>query len=112
MITVGRRTRIRPGHEADYARIHARVPEAVASAIHRSGVVRWHIWLDGSTLFHSIDTTAGYAAFLDEIGALGPVDPAWDAVIADLLESGPDDDRVLELVWALDDAGQHGGVQP
>lgn len=109
MITVGRRTRIRPGREADYSRIHAQIPDAVHAAIRRAGVVRWHIWIDGSTLFHSIDTTAGYPRFLEEIGALGPIDPAWDDLIADLLDDAPDADRILDLVWAMDESGQHHG---
>ena len=57
-------------------------------ALTRCGIVRWHIWIDGSTLFHSIDTTDGYERFLDEITALGPVDSVWDDIIAGILSPG------------------------
>lgn len=107
--TVGRRTRIRPGLESDYVRIHSAIPEPVALALRRSGVVRWHIWIDGTNLFHSIDTVGSYSRFLDEIASLGPVDAAWDAIVVDLLDPEPTADQVLPLVWALDESGQRGG---
>ena len=109
MITIGRRTRIRPGRESDYLRIHSAIPEPVAAALVRSGILRWHIWIDGDTLLHSIDTSDGYEAFIDEIAALGPVDAAWDAVIADLLQPEDEADQLLTLVWALDRDGQRAG---
>lgn len=109
METHGRRTRIRPGREADYARVHATIPATVEAALRNCGVLRWHIWMDGSTLFHSIETTEGYNRFVEVISALGPVDPSWDAIIADLLDPDPASDRVLPLVWAMDADGQGPG---
>lgn len=108
--TTGRRTRLRPGRAADYARIHAAIPEAVERALRECGVQRWHIWIDGSTLFHSIDLSNDYDRFLANIAALGPVDPTWDDIIAQLLETGCDE--ILPLVWAMDAGGQRPGRGP
>jgi len=101
-----RRTTIREGRGADYARIHARIPDPVADALTACGVVSWHIWRDGLHLFHSIETVDGYSAMTAAIAARGPIAPEWDAVIADLLEAGADADVILPLVWKLDQGQQ------
>jgi len=72
-------------------------------------VIRWQIWLDGDTLFHSIDTTGGYDRMVEAITSLGPIDPAWDERIASLLDSDPGSDTKLSLVWAMDEHGQRPG---
>lgn len=104
--TTGRRTTLRPGREADYERIHASIPEPLLHALAAAGVIRWHIWRDGSQLFHSIDTRHGYDAMVTEIMKVSPVDAEWDLIIDSLLESRPGADTILDLVWAMDDAGQ------
>jgi L-rhamnose mutarotase len=107
MITTGRRTTIRPGRELDYDTVHARIPEPVAAALRSAGVLRWSIWRDGSHLFHAIDTVAGYPAMLARLRSHGPVDPAWDEVIASLLGPGEDCDVILPAVWRMDGSSQY-----
>lgn len=109
IVTVGRRTRIRPGRELDYVAVHATIPTEVADALRRSGIVTWHIWIDGGTLFHSIDTLDGYERFVEEITALGPVNSGWDELIASILDSDPFSDQMLQLVWSMDASGQQSG---
>lgn len=97
--TAGRRTRVRPGSLDDYLRTHARVPAHVMRALRECGVLRWHIWHDGDTLLHAIDTSAGYASVLAEFARRGQVDPEWDARIAAILD--PDGDVMLPVAWAM-----------
>jgi len=106
MQQTGRRTRLRPGREAEYEAVHAAVPQVVADALREAGVLRWTIWRDGTVLFHSIDTVAGYPALLAALEQIGPLDLSWDAVVSDLLEQGPGADVVLPAVWAMDGVTQ------
>jgi L-rhamnose mutarotase len=106
MFQTGRRTMLRHGHEAAYEAVHASVPQVVVDALRGAGVLRWTIWRDGLALFHAIDTVAGYPALLEALGRVGPIDPAWDAVIADLLEHASGADVVLPPVWTMDRATQ------
>jgi L-rhamnose mutarotase len=106
MHQTGRRTLLRPGHEAEYQAVHATVPDVVVNALRQAGVLRWTIWRDGIALFHAIDTVAGYPALLAELDRIGPLDPAWDAVIAELIEQAPGADVVLAAVWSMDCSGQ------
>jgi L-rhamnose mutarotase len=112
VIQTGRRTRLRPGREAQYDAVHAAVPQVVLDALRAAGVLRWTIWRDGRTLFHAIDTVAGYPALLTALERIGPLDRAWDTVIADLLEHGPGADVVLPAVWTMDGSGQGAPVAP
>jgi L-rhamnose mutarotase len=106
MHLTARRTTLRPGRELDYERVHATIPEPVARALRRAGVLRWTIWRDGSHLFHTIETRDGYPAMLAALAPMGPLDPAWDALIASLLEPGEGADVVLPAVWSLDGTSQ------
>ena len=106
MVQTGRRTVIRPGREAEYEAVHAAVPQAVLEGLRAAGVVRWTIWRDGRTLFHAIDTVAGYPALLVALHEIGPIDRAWDAVVADLLDQEPGSDVLLPAVWTMDGSGQ------
>ena len=106
MPVTARRTTIRPGRELDYERIHASIPEAVATALRRAGVLRWTIWRDGSHLFHTIETREGYPAMLAALAPMGPLDPAWDELIASLLAPGEGADVLLPGVWRLDGMSQ------
>jgi len=112
MHQTGRRTLLRPGREAEYEAVHAAVPQVVLDALRAAGVLRWTIWRDGRSLFHAIDTVAGYDALLAALARLGPLDHAWDAVIADLLEDGQDSDVLLPAVWAMDRSGQGRPADP
>jgi L-rhamnose mutarotase len=99
---VGWRTRILPGFEAEYTRIHSRIPDAVATALRTAGVVEWRIWRDGCTLFHTIETTQGRDEMGRRMAALGPIDPAWDALIATMLDDSDNAGALLPLVWGMD----------
>lgn len=102
----GRRTRIRPGREEDYRRVHELIPTPVVQALQASGVIRWHIWIDGSDLFHAIETEHGYEAMMARVASLGAVDPDWDLLIATLPESEPTAEDTLPLVWSMGPRGQ------
>ncbi|QKW17739.1 L-rhamnose mutarotase [Kitasatospora sp. NA04385] len=106
----GRRTRLRPGLEARYETVHARIPEPVFEALRACGVVSWRIWRDGRSLFHCIETERGYDAMVERIVALGPIDPEWDATIAALLEQDEEADALLPAVWTMDRTRQYAGA--
>jgi L-rhamnose mutarotase len=103
---VGWRTRLRPGAEDEYTRVHSRIPDAVASALRTAGVVQWRIWRDGTTLFHVIETTHGREEMGRRMAELGPIDPDWDALIATMLDPAEDAADLLPLVWGMDGATQ------
>lgn len=107
--TAGRRTRVRPGRLDDYLSTHARVPAHVMAALQECGVLRWHIWHDADSLFHSVETSCGYLALLERFRRRGPVDPEWDARIASILD--PDGDVMLPLAWAMS-GDQQGRLSP
>ncbi len=104
-----RRTRLLPGTETRYETVHARIPVPVFDALRSCGVVRWQIWRDGRSLFHLIETEQGYEAMVERILGLGPVDPAWDATIAALLEEGEGSDEILPLLWTMTGTAQYAG---
>lgn len=97
----GYRTRLRPGAAEEYRRVHARIPDAVASALRECGLVSWRIWIDGDTLFHAIETTSGREEMVALMTARGPVDPAWDALIATLVDDAEGAALPLDPVWAF-----------
>lgn len=95
-------TRLKPGREADYERIHAQIPADLDAALRQAGVRTWRIWRSGRELFHAIevdDYHAMRAALRDH-----PANVPWQAQMAELLEV-PDDyggnDNGLSLVWEL-----------
>ena len=97
-------TRIRAGRIEEYERAHAGVPPALAEAIRAAGVTGWTIWRSGTDLFHLIDCE-DYPAVLAEL-ASQPVNIAWQARMAELLETPHDysaggGDAVLPAVWQL-----------
>ncbi|RBM12137.1 L-rhamnose mutarotase [Streptomyces sp. PT12] len=95
-------TRLKPGREADYDRVHATIPPELAERLRAAGVVDWRIWRSGRDLFHEIeveDYRAMRRALADD-----PVNVAWQARMAELLEVEDDyagDDDGLPLVWSL-----------
>jgi L-rhamnose mutarotase len=97
----GYRTRLRPGAAEEYRRVHARIPDAVASALRECGLISWRIWIDGDTLFHAIETATGREEMVALMAARRPVDPAWDALIATLVDDTEGAALSLEPVWAL-----------
>ncbi|MFC7404024.1 L-rhamnose mutarotase [Georgenia alba] len=95
-------TRLAPGKEEDYDRIHAVIPADLDAALRAAGVHTWRIWRDGRELFHVVeceDYRAMRAALRDH-----PANVPWQARMAELLEveddySGEDDG--LRHVWEL-----------
>lgn len=101
-----RRSTLRPGAAQEYRRFHASIPETLAAALRDAGVVRWEIWIDGHTLFHRVETVAGYDAMVREAAQLEPAHEDWQALIDALLSSAPGDDVMLQHVWTMDHEGQ------
>ena len=80
------------------------MPPALTAAIRAAGVTGWTIWRSGTDLFHLIDCE-DYPAVLAEL-ASQPVNIAWQARMAELLETAHDysadgGDAVLPAVWQL-----------
>ena len=97
-------TRIRAGRIEEYERAHAEVPPELTEAIRAAGVTAWTIWRSGTDLFHLIECE-DYAAMLASL-ARQPVNVAWQARMAELLETAHDytadgADAVLPTVWQL-----------
>jgi L-rhamnose mutarotase len=104
--TIGWRTRLLPGTEDEYARVHRRIPEPVAAALRSAGVVQWRIWRDGLTLFHVIETTDGMDEMGRRMSRLGPVDPDWDELIATMVDAAEGTQVALPLIWGMDGQAQ------
>jgi L-rhamnose mutarotase len=97
-------TRIRAGRIEEYERAHAEVPPALTEAIRAAGVAGWTIWRSGTDLFHLIDCE-DYPATLAYL-ARQPVNVAWQARMAELLETPHDytadgGDAALPAIWQL-----------
>ncbi len=97
-------TRVRADRIGEYEQAHAAVPAELTEAIRAAGVADWTIWRSGTDLFHLIDC-ADYAALLGCLGKL-PVNTAWQARMAELLETVHDYSAdgagaVLPVVWQL-----------
>lgn len=111
MDTVALHTRLAPGREADYDRIHAVVPPALDTALREAGVQHWRIWRSGRDLFHLVecDDYAAMRAFLRD----HPANIPWQARMGELLEVTDDysgDDHGIGLVWALPTVPAEGTV--
>ena len=104
MAEIALHTRLRAGSEADYERLHARIPAAMVAALRGAGVRDWRIWRDGQDLFHLVDV-ADYDV-MREVLRTHPANIAWQAQVGEVLEvaddlSGKDDS--LTLLWTLCD---------
>lgn len=95
-------TRLRPGKEQEYERVHATIPTELDAALRDAGVHSWRIWRSGRELFHLVeveDYRAMRVALRDH-----PANVPWQARMAELLEVPDDysgDDHGLDLVWKL-----------
>ncbi|WP_323373898.1 L-rhamnose mutarotase [Plantactinospora alkalitolerans] len=95
-------TRLKPGKEQEYERVHATIPVALDEALREAGVRSWRIWRSGRDLFHLVevdDYPAMRAALRDH-----PANIPWQARMAELLEVEDDysgDDHGLGRVWHL-----------
>lgn len=95
-------TRLKPGREADYDRIHATIPSELDAALREAGVHQWRIWRDGLDLFHLVEVE-DYQAMRRALRE-HPANVVWQERMAELLElpdSYSGDDRGLALVWEL-----------
>ncbi len=95
-------TRLKPGRELDYERVHALIPEPLDERLRKAGVLSWSIWRSGRDLFHLVEVE-DYAHMRRTL-AEDPVNVAWQGRMADLLEVADDysgDDHGLPLVWRL-----------
>lgn len=97
-------TRIAAGHEEDYEREHARIPDELDTALRAAGVHGWRIWRDGRDLFHLVeveDYQAMRRALADD-----PANQAWQEHINRFLEVVDDyggEDSGIRPVWSLPD---------
>ena len=95
-------TRLKPGKEAEYERVHETIPVELDAAMREAGVHSWRIWRDGQDLFHVVevdDYQAMRHALRDH-----PANVPWQQRMAELLEvqdSYAGDDRGITLVWEL-----------
>lgn len=100
MQRIALRTRLKPGREEEYEKIHAVVPKVVEAALREGGVHTWRIWRDGLDLFHYVEVE-DYARLQDFLRD-HPADQAWQAVINPLLDGDFDpSDTGLHQVWEL-----------
>lgn len=99
MQVIALHTRLKPGREGDYERIHAKLSAEHEQALHDSGVHTWHIWRDGLDLFHVIhcddwDAMEAAMAMLD-------LTARWQEIIHPLLDLPVSQRGPLPLVWEL-----------
>ncbi len=97
-------TRVRPDRIEEYEAAHRAVPAELTAAIRAAGVSEWTIWRSGTELFHLLDCE-DYARLLAELEQL-PVNLAWQARMADLLDVAHDYSAEgasagLPVVWSL-----------
>lgn len=97
-------TRVRGDRIGEYEQAHAAVPAELTDEIRAAGVTSWTIWRSGTDLFHVIDC-ADYLAMLTTLAA-SPVNAAWQARMAELLETPHDYSAAgagaaLPAVWQL-----------
>lgn len=95
-------TRLRPGMQAEYDRVHAVIPAELAAALREAGVHTWRIWRSDRELFHLVEC-ADYAAMRGYLRN-HPVNVAWQARMSVLLEVEDDYSGAapgVRLVWEL-----------
>ncbi|MFE7130068.1 L-rhamnose mutarotase [Streptomyces sp. NPDC057638] len=97
-------TTVRADRVEAYEEAHRHVPEELTGAIRAAGVTSWTIWRSGTDLFHLLecDDYAGLLAALEPL----PVNIAWQARMADLLDTVHDysadgASAPLPVVWEL-----------
>jgi len=95
-------TRLKPGKEDEYERVHAVIPAELDAALRAAGVTEWRIWRDGLDLFHVVEV-ADYVAMRHALRD-HPANVGWQARMAELLDvedDYPGTDDGLRLDWAL-----------
>jgi L-rhamnose mutarotase len=95
-------TRLRPGREEEYEKVHAVIPEDLDAALREAGVHTWRIWRDGQDLFHVVEVE-DYQRMRDLLRD-HPANVPWQARMAELLAVEDDysgNDMGVPLVWEL-----------
>ncbi len=96
-------TRLRPGAEAEYERVHRVIPPELERLLRAHGVVGWRIYRSGRDLFHFVECE-DYAAFLAAVER-DPINLAWQKRMSEVLEVAHDysdpASNALPLVWQL-----------
>ena len=105
METIALHTRLSPGRESDYDRIHALIPVPLDTALREAGVKSWRIWRSDRELFHLVECEDYKAmrAYLKD----HPANVPWQAKMGELLEvhdSYTGEDSGIPLVWQLPQA--------
>ena len=95
-------TRLKPGMENEYEKVHATIPAALDGALREAGVRSWEIWRDGRDLFHVVEVE-DYARMREQLRD-HPANIPWQARMAELLEVEDDysgNDMGIHQVWEL-----------
>ncbi|MEU5089272.1 L-rhamnose mutarotase [Streptomyces sp. NPDC021356] len=97
-------TKVRADRVTAYEAAHREVPPELTTAIRAAGATSWTIWRSRCDLFHLLECE-DYARLLAELERL-PVNVAWQARMADLLDvvhdySRDGTDAGLPVVWEL-----------
>jgi L-rhamnose mutarotase len=103
-VRIALHTKVRADRVEEYEAAHREVPEELTEAIRAAGVAQWTIWRSGTDLFHVLEVK-DYPAMIAELEKL-PVNIAWQARMADLLEvvhdySTEGAGASLPVVWEL-----------
>jgi L-rhamnose mutarotase len=95
-------TKLAPGREDEYEKVHAVIPADLDAALREAGVRSWRIWRDGRDLFHVVEVEdyQQMRHFLRD----HPANIPWQARMSELLEVEDDysgGDMGIGLVWEL-----------
>ena len=95
-------TKLAPGKEDEYEKVHAVIPADLDGALREAGVHSWRIWRDGRDLFHVVEVEdyQQMRHFLRD----HPANIPWQARMSELLEVEDDysgGDLGIGLVWEL-----------
>ena len=98
------RMRLNPGMRAEYQKRHDEIWPELVDLLHRAGVSDYDIWLDEETnlLFGILTRTDDHT--MDAL-PLDPIMQRWWAMMADIMESRPDNspvDAPLTRVFHMD----------
>lgn len=101
MVGVGERVafvfRLRPGALDEYARLHDEIWPEMSELIASAGVSDYSIWVSGDLLIGTLKASPDWATARALMDA-SPVQAAWSAVMADLIDWDTDDDGNLPLL--------------
>lgn len=95
-------TRLAPGKEDEYERVHAVIPADLDAALRGAGVRSWRIWRDGRDLFHVVEVE-DYQR-MRHVLRDHPANIPWQERMSQLLEVEDDysgNDMGLHQVWEL-----------